>query len=1079
MNLTEQQKRAAHAAGSVVITAGAGTGKTAMLAERFLHHVTADRLRPIEIVAVTFTEKAAAELRQRIRKRLTEGIDDEDLIAEVDAAQISTIHALAARVCREFYHLVGMPPDFRILLETESEIWLADKFDAAMAEVDESIIAELGYEWLKGAVRQLLFDPNSSAKALGKGADTWKLLIDEARDRSIRWLQECEAWIEAEIVCGKFSGKSGDKLEDARRDAINAMRDLATGDNVAAAIKTLRKLPAHQGQKGFWGNGGLDEMRSALKRLKKAAAEDGPAGAATLVFGPEDAIAAHKVQLLEKAFVAVWTHLEAHKKRDKVMDFVDLEIFARRILEHKQAQNYYARRWRAFLVDEFQDTNPLQAEIIDLLTSNAKLTIVGDEKQSIYGFRRADIEVFRRVRENILASGGDAIELSQTFRSHKSLALMTNDTFAPVLGSLHQPLHSARTENPNREIPLTLAMIPDDVKAGPDAMRVAESRFIADEIKRLVNSSVMVYDKGTGGVRRVAYRDIAILSRTWAAVDIYIDALSASGIPAVNAGGGKLLDTREAKDAVAILSFLADTTDDISLAAVLRGPFFAISDRVLYDLARSKQKGQSWWSLLQMAGGEVAAACSVLTDLLQAINSISPEDILREADKRTGYTATIANLPQGDRREADWLGMLSLIRQMGINGLSDLYGAVKQLKALALGRNSIPRPPLDAGNAVCLTSIHNAKGLEWPIVFVPDLSTKISGWGDKLLVESDIGVAFEVEDDVVKAKPAIYELIKQKIKVRECEEEKRLLYVAVTRARDRVILTSGPMKGGTAIEFLMPGVKAAGMVIGEIPFSEELTVPPTPVEAPAFKLPGFRYPGPVGSGLKILPVTGLTEYSICPLKFRYVYLDGHPGLGEGEARSRTIGTLTHRALQFDIKTIEELERVAEGASAQYAKEALLLADTFRQNDVFRPFRNDLLEKEKGFSLQYSGVSLHGSADLVGEDFVLDYKTGETQVPDVYRLQLWAYAYALGKPRAVVAFLRSPKAYEFPTAVLEASGREAARLIEKIAAGKFPADPAPSKCAKCAYSKICKSSAAAAIHEPFVTKTAEQQLELFS
>src|SRR6185369_170012 len=149
MELTQQQARAAYTETSVVVTAGAGTGKTAMLAERFLHHIKTDGLRPIEIVAVTFTEKAASELRQRIRKTLTEKIDDEDLIAEVDAAQISTIHALAARVCRDFFHLVGISPDFRILFETESAIWLADKFDAAMGVVDETIIRELGYSWLK------------------------------------------------------------------------------------------------------------------------------------------------------------------------------------------------------------------------------------------------------------------------------------------------------------------------------------------------------------------------------------------------------------------------------------------------------------------------------------------------------------------------------------------------------------------------------------------------------------------------------------------------------------------------------------------------------------------------------------------------------------------------------------------------------------------------------------------------------------------------------------------------------------------------------------------------------------------
>ena len=172
MKLTQGQEKAAYAKGSVAVTAGAGTGKTAMLAERFLHHVLQDRLRPIEIVAVTFTEKAAAELRQRIRRHLAESADiTEEQRAEVEAAQISTFHAMAARICRQFFHLAGIAPDFRILLENESEVWFAARMDDALALVDREVIGELGYDWLKGALRELFKDPSSSAKALEHNAD--------------------------------------------------------------------------------------------------------------------------------------------------------------------------------------------------------------------------------------------------------------------------------------------------------------------------------------------------------------------------------------------------------------------------------------------------------------------------------------------------------------------------------------------------------------------------------------------------------------------------------------------------------------------------------------------------------------------------------------------------------------------------------------------------------------------------------------------------------------------------------------------------------------------------------------------
>jgi ATP-dependent helicase/nuclease subunit A len=1075
MKLTQQQEKAAYAANSVVVTAGAGTGKTAMLAERFLHHVKADHLRPIEVVAVTFTEKAAAELRQRIRKTLADRITDEDLIAEVDAAQISTIHALAARVCREFYHLVGIGADFRILLETESAIWLADKIDAAMGKVDEGIIAELGYSWLKDAIGQLLLDPYSANLALSRTEDEWRESIAVASADAMAVLINSNAWREAASILTEYRGTSDDRMESYRGAAVSAMSKIEAGDLSNENLNIFRDFRKNLGSAKNW-SGGLIEIRQSLSDLRDTFNEWVPL--ITMEFGPLDLIAIKRIELLRKAFGAVHTYLQEQKKQDMVLDFIDLEIFAREILEHEQARKYYAKRWRAFLVDEFQDTNPLQAEILDKLKGDAKQTIVGDEKQSIYGFRRADIAVFRNVRETVAASGGEAIEMSETFRSHESLAVMVNETFAPVLGELHQALNANRKDSPNREIPLTLAMVPGDVKASPDAIRIVESRYIADEVKRLVNSGVTIFDGESKDLREIEYRDIAILSRTWSAIDVYIDALSAAAIPAVNAGGGSLLDTREAKDAIALISFLSDTTDDISLAAILRSPFFAISDRTLFELAKSKQKDQDWWQIIRKADGDLGRACAVLSDLLEIKNKISPEELLREADARTGYAATIANLPQGNRRETDWLAMLTLMRQLSFNGLGDLFGAVRQIRALAKGRNNIPRPPLDAGNAVTLTSIHNAKGLEWPVVFVPDLSSQIGGWGDKLHVDSDIGVAFEVEDETTKAKPAIYELIKKRIKAREREEEKRLLYVAVTRARDRVILTSGPEKKGTAIELLMPGIEAANVGIVPIPFSDELVIPPTPLEPPPSDLPEFRHPARVKTGLRTIPVTALTEYAVCPLKFRYMYVEGHPGLGEGEARRRTIGTLTHKALQFGIKDFDSLEHIAEDASPEYVHEALTLAEAFRGNEVFTRFQTERLEKEKGFSFEHRGVNLRGSADLVGQNFVLDYKTGEEQAPEAYRFQLWAYAKALDKPQAFVAFLRKPRLYEFSAAESEKVENAADVLIDNIAAGNFAADPSYDKCSKCVYSMICESSSAKK-SVPQSAPELGQQLKLFA
>ena len=1053
MNLTGQQKRAACARGSVAVTAGAGTGKTAMLAERFFHHVEADGLRPIEIVAVTFTEKAAAELRQRIRKTLIEKIDDEEKVAEVDAAQISTIHALAARICREFSHLIGISADFRVLLETDSAIWLADKFDDAMSEVDENIIRELHYSWLKRAIGKLLEDPYSANLALARTEAEWRATIEQASEGALSSLLNSAAWQTASDVLPRYEGKGDDKLEPYRYSVCCAMKSIESGNITAECVKVFDGFRSNFGAGKNW-KAGLKETQKCLGALRDAFKEWTPL--ITMKFGPADEIALKQAALLKRAFEAAYRYIREQKKKDKVLDFIDLELYAAEILRNERAQAFYAKRWKALLVDEFQDTNPLQAEIIGRLSQNATLTVVGDEKQSIYGFRRADIDVFRRIRSVITSSDGDSIELSETFRSHESLTAATNDMFEPILGELHQRLEATRKEKPHEAESLSLAIVNNEEKFTSEEARFVESRFIAREIKRMIEEGDTVCNKATGQLRRIAPRDIAILSRRWAPIEVYIDALSAEGIPAVNAGGGNLLQTREASDAIAMLTFLTDPSENISLGAILRSPFFAVSDRVLYELARTKSKDETWWHLIQKSGNEVGRARDILTILLELKHGLSPEDLLREADRLTGYTAVIANLPQGDRREADWMGMISLLREIRRGGRSDLFGTVRQLMALASGDNKIPRPPLDAGDAVTLTTIHNAKGLEWPVVFVPDLSGTTEDWGDTLQIDSDLGVAFEIEDAAgTKVKPAIFEIIKRRSEEREHEEEKRLLYVAVTRARDRVVLTSGfATKTGAPIEFLLPAIEQAQIPRICIPFIREDAVPSIPRDLPQFETPSFKNVEPINIGLATITPTGLTEYAACPKKFMYAYVEGHPGLGEGEARARKVGTIAHKALQFNIQGTEELARIAEGARAELVAEALELANRFRTDPVFKEFQKKGFERERLFSFEYRGIQILGSADLVGGDFVLDYKTGYASDPETYRFQLWAYAKALNKPRAFVANLRDSRLYEFPAQQLTEAGEAADKMIDAIMAGDFDADPSSQKCSRCAYSGIC-------------------------
>ncbi len=1046
---------AAFAAGNVAVTAGAGTGKTAMLAHRFVHHVRSDGFTPMQIAAATFTEKAADELRSRIRQELRNAVSDESVIAEIDAAQIGTIHALSARICRDFYYLVNIPADFSVSDETETRIRIAATIDEAMGTVDEDIVTALGYSWLKKSLLQLLRDPYTSKQLLEFGEDDWKKAIERENADALAALQACEAWRRASQILGQH--RQLPRMTSLKSIAAARWRQWKRYCAVSALPDHWRHLSALERTLALQKIGrtaGSTRSENAWPRFEMNLKRTGSGSAWHSRRSMKNVL--RKIELLSRAFSNVHEHLTNAKRKDRVLDFADLEINALHILEFDEARQHYALRWKALLVDEFQDTNPIQARIVEALARPATLTIVGDEKQSIYSFRNADVEVFRRVRHSIVASGGAEVEMFETFRTHAALVTDCNNVFSELLGpELHKPLQAIRIAPPHRGPHLTIAVVDGAVEATKAEKEIAEAGYIAETIADLIAAGTMVFDNDKKLDREIEYGDIAVLSRRWSSVETYIDTLLAAGIPAVNAGGGSLLDTREAKDAIALLSFLADTSDEISLFAVLRGPFFAVSDRILHECSERRDRETSWWSYLQNTHGDLARPRDILTILLKARAACSPEELLALADEMTGYAAVIANLPQGSRREADWAGFIQFLRQLGRNGYRDLFGVVRQIGRLIDVESEIPRLPVSAENAVTLTSIHRSKGLEWPVVFVPDLAGKPHSGNEQLLIDRSLGIGFKIEDDHgERSEPAIYSLIRKNADKRRQDEARRLLYVAITRGRDRVFLTSTDEKGHY-VDLLRPGLddlSVPGIVIPFIP-----AVRRAPQELPRFETPATELTTPIAPRLTKVHATALDTYASCPREFAYRYVDGHPGLGTGAARAQAVGTLTHTALEMDLHTAEQLKNYQNGSDGESLTEALELASNFRSSDRFSAFRGPDTRKEISLKLEIAGINVIGRADLVGDDWVLDFKTGSHLERGDHRFQLWVYARALNKERAFIADLRNIKVEEYSTEDLRSLDDEAEELAANILAGHFDPSPTLKACRHCLYSSICDSA----------------------
>ena len=873
-------------------------------------------------------------------------------------------------------------------------------------------------------------------------------------------------------VLKQHQGKEGDKLETIRLSVLDAIADLENVENIDRAITTIEQVNLRVGSKKNWQD--MKAVKDALKTLRESVKRVTSQGLLDLELDDADEQLKLMLPALTEAYQDVRDYLNRLKLQRKVLTFSDLELYALEALANTQVQDYYYQRWQVFLVDEFQDTNPTQAELLNTLTAKAELTIVGDIKQSIYGFRRADIRIFQQFRDRILENNGKEVVLSTSFRTHKALIHQFNQIFAPLLAENHQDLNAFRQEEPgdHKENYLQVLVVGDPLpKEGEEKppkpnnanRQRVEAFALAEKIKQMLDRQIPVFDKQTKQTRPIEPKDIAILTRTWQPLEVYGEALAAIDIPVAPAGGGNLLATREAKDATALLRFLANPQDDIALVAVLRSPFLALSDRLLFQVRESfaKQapdKDSCWWGELQKSQfAELSRPIRVLQQLLKSRQAEMPSRVLQFADHLTGYTAVIANLPGAERRLADWQGFGQLVKDLE-QGTYDLFGVVRRLKRLYEREVAVPRPIVSVTNAVSLMTIYAAKGLEWGLVVVADLHKERPKSYPTVRFDAELGVAVKSKTQLGETqKPVLYSWLEYLQEQKDREEAVRVLYVALTRARDYLILSAAqPYKG--ELNRLQQGISAAKVPTFTIPYTNAKALPAIP-QTPPFpeNLPPLLL-NSLGSGLSELPVTALTDYARCPQRFKLHFIDGHPGLGEGLAYGMQTGTLVHKALEHNIIRSPDLLPFAESDWEQSVfDEAIALAARFFKLPLYQQLRQTAVAKEQQISFQLDQITFNGVIDLVGRDWVLDYKSDRNMQPEDHRFQLWVYAAALNSPQAYIVYLRHDKIYCFNESKLGEIATEAHSLSRRISQGDYTATPTTEKCAYCPYLAFCNDA----------------------
>ena len=854
MSLNREQRAAAEAAGSVVVTAGAGTGKTYMLARRYLHHLR-QGLRPLEVVAVTFTRRAAEELRARIREVVRTALEegdaalDADVLAEVEAAPIGTVHALAQTICRRFPDAAEVPPDFGVVDELDGALWVAEALDEALAALPDEAFGVLPFELLRSALRAALDDPARVRAALAVPPEAVRSAVDEARRAAYGASVAAPEWRELVASLAAFRGPEGHATEVARATAVDAdarLRGLgADGDPEAleAAWTDMTTFRYHLGAKKGWDGPDLAGVKAVLKRLRTLAQEawDGGEGPAAWHWGPLDELAASRVahvrETLDRALAAV----DARKRRAKALSFADLETHAARALERADVRADLHVRWRALLLDEAQDVNPVQAALLAALRApDAPLTAVGDAKQSIYGFRGAEPGVLAGLRSTVArAEGGRAVELRTSYRTHVDLVDAVNRVFDRALGEAAGPLTAVRPAPDGVHPPLRRRTLSEAAAKLPaDERAAAEADAIADAIRALLEREPPILVDGPDGPRPLRVDDVAVLARGRATLAVLEARLPARGVPVLNAGGGDVLRTPTGLDVRTLLRAAVDPTDAVAVAALLRSPWVAAHDRAILDFATRTTTGRApdgaWWRRLEEAADEGLRRAAALLAELRAARSdhgARASDLVRLADDRTGMRAVLANLPQGPRRVADFDGMHALLLRLE-GGHADALGVVRRLERYAAAGVEVARPALRAKGAVALLTVHAAKGLEWPVVVLADLGGRGRNDAPDVLLDPSVGVALRARDH--DGEGATYRMARRTRAMDELAEARRLAYVAFTRARDVLIVSDRGGRLGGLGEALGDALDEAGVPLEVVAASEAATAPPPlPVQPPA------------------------------------------------------------------------------------------------------------------------------------------------------------------------------------------------------------------------------------------------------
>lgn len=863
---TDEQLAAIYTRGSnLLVSAAAGSGKTAVLVERIIEKIT-DEKNPVDIdrlLVVTFTNAAAAEMRERITaaiaSKLEKNPSSESLARQMTLAakaNITTIHSFCLNALRTNFNLAEIDPNFRLADETESNLLWLDALDEVVDEMyEDDKYAEPFY---------LLLENYSSVK----NRDGFDELVSQIY-KFVMSLPNPKKWLydsaeKFNCVEGKFN-ESGmaksilDIAQDKMREIITRYDDLIKkaqsddgGDNLFLFLAQEQECFKHlldinsynEAQK--WAESvqfarfptqpkGTEPIyREYIKNARQKAKDDFTKNILNgfLLLTGEEQEKVLKVQYpqmscLSELVARLMDRFDEKKAEKNILNFNDLEHGCYRLLTDDRGNptplaRTLSESFEEILIDEYQDTNRLQEAIFAAIKKENNLFMVGDIKQSIYRFRNTDPTLFCEKRDSFSSDGNDKgqkIILSKNFRSRGKILSGINDIFEKLMShevgevdyneeeKLYEGAEYPETPHP---IPVDLQLHiiePDsngeetalDDEEPPAEEIELEARLAAKQISELISGGYQVLTKS--GYRTITYKDICILLRKtkdWA--NIFRITLSEYGIPCYSETGGGFLESAEVEIMMSLLQIIDNPYQDVPLLSVLRSQMFNFTTNDLAQIRIADKKGSFYDALLAKAQDESDVAAEVCA-FLEKLSSFRKQSKYMPLDEliwtlysQTGFYDAQGAQPNGVIRQSNLRLLAMRAQEYEKTGFRGLYSFIRFIDKYrsAGGDYDVARSIGEEQDVVRIMSIHKSKGLEFPIVMLCGAGKKMNrrDLSKNVLIHSELGYGPKfVDSDLRITYPtAVRSIVRERIERETLSEEMRILYVALTRAREKLIV---------------------------------------------------------------------------------------------------------------------------------------------------------------------------------------------------------------------------------------------------------------------------------------------------